>query len=136
MRQRILGSHTPPCHRRMVITTQFNVSESALLRCSTDLFSTTPGGREEGGQGRREEGGQGVRQRNKATPIFMLRKPPASKSAVGAGGGGRLLGFGRHPRMVTCELSRVCWLKRSQHNMQHMQITRRREKACQEPKRP
>ena len=23
MRQRILGSHTPPCHRRMVITTQF-----------------------------------------------------------------------------------------------------------------
>ena len=26
MRQRILGSHTPPCHRRMVITTQFNVS--------------------------------------------------------------------------------------------------------------
>ena len=40
-----------------------------------------------------------------------------------------------HPRMVTCELSRVCWSKRSQHNMQHMQITRRREKACQEPKR-
>ena len=33
------------------------------------------------------------------------------------------------PRMVTCELSRVCWLKRSQHNMQHMQITRRREKS-------
>ena len=25
MRQRILGSHTPPCHRGMVITTQFNV---------------------------------------------------------------------------------------------------------------
>ena len=24
MRQRILGSHTPPCHRCMVITTQFN----------------------------------------------------------------------------------------------------------------
>ena len=24
MRQRILGSHTPPCHRRMVITTQFS----------------------------------------------------------------------------------------------------------------
>ena len=23
MRQRILGSHTPPCHRRMVITTLF-----------------------------------------------------------------------------------------------------------------
>ena len=44
MRQRILGSHTPPCHRRMVITTQFNVSESALLHCSADLFSTTPGG--------------------------------------------------------------------------------------------
>ena len=31
MRQRILGSHTPPCHRRMVITTQFNVSISVLL---------------------------------------------------------------------------------------------------------
>ena len=26
MRQRILGSQTPPCHRRMVITTQFRVS--------------------------------------------------------------------------------------------------------------
>ena len=25
MRQRILGSHTPPCHRCMVITTQFGV---------------------------------------------------------------------------------------------------------------
>ena len=25
MRQRILGSHTPPCHRRMVITTWFSV---------------------------------------------------------------------------------------------------------------
>ena len=25
MRQRVLGSHTPPCHRRMVITTQFSV---------------------------------------------------------------------------------------------------------------
>ena len=25
MRQRILGSHTPPCHRRMVIRTQCNV---------------------------------------------------------------------------------------------------------------
>ena len=25
MRQRIMGSHTPPCHRRMVITTQFGV---------------------------------------------------------------------------------------------------------------
>ena len=33
MRQRILGSHTPPCHRRMVITTQFNV-----LPCCTALW--------------------------------------------------------------------------------------------------
>ena len=40
------------------------------------------------------------------------------------------------PRMVTCELSRVCWLRRNQHNRQHMQITRRRGKACQEPRRP
>ena len=28
------------------------------------------------------------------------------------------------PRRVTCELSHVCWLKRCQHNMQHMQVTR------------
>ena len=30
--------------------------------------------------------------------------------------------------MVTCELSRVwCWLRRSQHNRQHMQCTRRKK---------
>ena len=32
MRQRILGSHTPPCHRRMVITTLFSVLLAALQR--------------------------------------------------------------------------------------------------------
>ena len=32
------------------------------------------------------------------------------------------------PRMVTCELSRVCWLRRRQYNTQHMQFTRRKEK--------
>ena len=32
MRQRKLGSHTPPCHRRMVITTLFNVMLAALQR--------------------------------------------------------------------------------------------------------
>ena len=32
MRQRKLGSHTPPCHRRMVITTSFNVMLAALQR--------------------------------------------------------------------------------------------------------
>ena len=32
MRQRILGWHTPPCHRRMVITTLFNVLLAALQR--------------------------------------------------------------------------------------------------------
>ena len=42
MRQRILGSHTPPCHRRMVITTWFIVF--ALMHCSADQFCTTPGG--------------------------------------------------------------------------------------------
>ena len=47
-----------------------------------------------------------------------------------------LLPTARDPRMVTCELSRVCWLRRNQHNRQHMQITRRRGKACQEPRRP
>ena len=30
MRQRKLGSHTPPCHRRMVITTMFRVILAAL----------------------------------------------------------------------------------------------------------
>ena len=32
MRQRELGSHTPPCHRRMVITTLFSVFPAALQR--------------------------------------------------------------------------------------------------------
>ena len=32
MRQRKLGSHTPPCHRRMVITTLFGVLHAALQR--------------------------------------------------------------------------------------------------------
>ena len=32
MRQRKLGSHTPPCHRRMVITTLFSVMLAALQR--------------------------------------------------------------------------------------------------------
>ena len=32
MRQRILGSHMPPCHRRMVITTLFSVFLAALQR--------------------------------------------------------------------------------------------------------
>ena len=34
MRQRKLGSHTPPCHRRMVITTLFSVLLAALQRSS------------------------------------------------------------------------------------------------------
>ena len=38
MRQRILGLHTPPCHRRMVITIQFNVSP----RCTTTLLGSVP----------------------------------------------------------------------------------------------
>ena len=42
MRQRILGSHTPPCHRRMVMTTWFSVL--SLMHCSADQFCTTPGG--------------------------------------------------------------------------------------------
>ena len=32
MRQRKLGSHTPPCHRRMLITTLFSVLLAALQR--------------------------------------------------------------------------------------------------------
>ena len=39
MRQRILGSHTPPCHRRMVITTLFSVLLAALQR-SPVLYHT------------------------------------------------------------------------------------------------
>ena len=31
-RQRKLGSHTPPCHKRMVITTLFSVMLAALQR--------------------------------------------------------------------------------------------------------
>ena len=38
MRQRILGSYTPPCHRRMVITTQFNVSS-----CCTRALTSSGG---------------------------------------------------------------------------------------------
>ena len=41
------------------------------------------------------------------------------------------------PRMVTCELSRVwCCLRRRQHNMRHMQITRVKEKLVKSRKRP
>ena len=39
MRQRKLGSHTPPCHRRMVITTLFSVFLAALQR-RTVLYHT------------------------------------------------------------------------------------------------
>ena len=39
MRQRKLGSHTPPCHRRMVITTLFSVLLAALQR-RTVLYHT------------------------------------------------------------------------------------------------
>ena len=38
MRQRIMGSHTPPCHRRMVITTQFSV----LPCCTAAQTSSVP----------------------------------------------------------------------------------------------
>ena len=47
MRQRKLGSHTPPCHRRMVITTLFSVLLAALQR-------------REGGGGRRKGSGPGA----------------------------------------------------------------------------
>ena len=39
------------------------------------------------------------------------------------------------PRMVTCELSRVCcWLARCQHNRQHMQFTRVKGKLVKSQK--
>ena len=39
MRQRMLGSHTPLCHRRLVITTQFSVLPccTAAQTCSVPL---------------------------------------------------------------------------------------------------
>ena len=41
------------------------------------------------------------------------------------------------PEMVTCERSRVlCCLRRCQHNMQHMQFTRMREKLAPPPPLP
>ena len=43
MRQRILGSHTPPCHRRMVITTLFSVFFAAMQRRPV-LYHTFWGG--------------------------------------------------------------------------------------------
>ena len=46
MRQRKLGSHTPPCHRRMVITTLFSVLLAALQR--RPVLYHTRGSRGEG----------------------------------------------------------------------------------------
>ena len=54
MRQRKLGSHTPPCHRRMVITTLFSVLLAALQR--RPVLPKLAGG----GGDRRECGGGGV----------------------------------------------------------------------------
>ena len=45
-------------------------------------------------------GGVGVRACTWAPPVALIHPPP---------------------RMVTRELSRVCWLRRDQHNRQHMQ---------------
>ena len=42
MRQRILGSHTPPCHRRMVITTQSSMF--ALLHYRANQLGMEGGG--------------------------------------------------------------------------------------------
>ena len=67
MRQRILGSHTPPCHGRMVITTQFNVLPccTAALTASVPLqvafdcalaICTSRSTRRRGGEGRGREG--------------------------------------------------------------------------------
>ena len=42
MRQRILGSHTPPCHRGH--GHHHSIQCFALLHCSADQFCTTPGG--------------------------------------------------------------------------------------------
>ena len=50
MRQRILGSHTLLCHRRMVITTLFSVFFS--LHCSADQFWWWGGGGGGAGDGR------------------------------------------------------------------------------------
>ena len=44
MRQRIVGSHTPPCHRRMVITTL-----SSMFCLATLQRETWGGGKGDGG---------------------------------------------------------------------------------------
>ena len=67
----------------------------------------------------------------------------------GAGGGvpdsrllvwrpGKVVVGGASPLgMVTCELLRVrCWLSRRQHNRQHAQVTRVKEKLVKSRKRP
>ena len=61
MRQRKLGSHTPPCHRRMVITTLFNVMLAALQR--SPVGAGLGGG---GGRGQLEGAG-GLQ-----TPTYMV----------------------------------------------------------------
>ena len=42
MRQRILGSHTPPCHRRMVIITLSSMFCLAALQCKPDQCRMLP----------------------------------------------------------------------------------------------
>ena len=44
MRQRILGSHTPPCHRRMVITTLSSMFCLAALQRKPDQCQRFDGG--------------------------------------------------------------------------------------------
>ena len=86
-------------------------------------------------------------------PAPPLSPPPSASPAprthpppLQGAGGGNFMPFMAHgswlwspthatPRMVTCGLSRVgCWLRRRQHNMQHMQITRVKEKLVKSRK--
>ena len=67
MRQRILGSHTPPCHRRMVITTQFNV----LHCCTAAQSSSVPRGWGRGGGGGGGSGDPDLLEAPKAPENFL-----------------------------------------------------------------
>ena len=62
MRQRKLGSHTPPCHRRMVMTTLFSVLLAALQRRPVLYHTRERGGK--GGSGGQKKGGSGKAQKD------------------------------------------------------------------------
>ena len=105
MRQRILGSYTPPCHRRMVITTQFNVLpcctaaqtssvplqvafDCALAVCTSGSPRTHHPPTRGGGAGGAWSRGPGVRMHCKYPPP-PLQSPGVARDGLPGGGGRR-----------------------------------------------